>query len=99
MSYEDPLARTASVMIIYWARLLSDHGKGSHMDSYWARPPKSDWRRPSYCAGGECAEIAELDGMIALRSSTAPGSVVRYTTEEWRALVRAIRAGEFADLG
>lgn len=36
--------------------------------------------------------------MIALRSSTTPGSVVHYTTEEWRALVQAIRAGEFADL-
>jgi hypothetical protein len=36
--------------------------------------------------------------MIALRSSTVPGSMVRYTTEEWQALVRAIQAGEFADL-
>jgi hypothetical protein len=36
--------------------------------------------------------------MIALRSSTAPGSIVRYTTEEWRALAQAVRAGEFADL-
>jgi hypothetical protein len=36
--------------------------------------------------------------MIALRSSTAPGSVVRYTTKEWQALVLAIRTGEFADL-
>ncbi len=36
--------------------------------------------------------------MVALRSSTAPGSVVRYTAEEWQALVQAITAGEFADL-
>jgi hypothetical protein len=28
----------------------------------------------------------------------APGSVIRYTSDEWRALVQAIRAGEFADL-
>jgi hypothetical protein len=68
------------------------------MDSYGTRRPESAWRRPSYCAGGECAEIAKLDDMIALRSSTAPSSVVRYTTEEWQALVRAISAGEFADL-
>jgi len=67
------------------------------MDSYGTLQPESAWRRPSYCAGGECAEIAKLDDMIALRSSTAPGSVVCYTTEEWQALVRAIRAGEFAD--
>jgi hypothetical protein len=68
------------------------------MTSYGTRQPAPAWRRPSYCAGGECAEIAKLDGMIALRSSAAPGSVVRYTAAEWQALVQAIRAGEFADL-
>lgn len=56
------------------------------------------WRRPSCCHGGECAEIAKLDGTIALRSSTEPGSVVRYTADEWKALVKAIKDGEF-DLG
>ena len=64
----------------------------------WDKPARALLARPSYCHGGECAEIAKLDGMISLRSSTAPSSVVRYTTEEWQALVRAIRAGEFADL-
>jgi hypothetical protein len=39
-----------------------------------------------------------VDNMIALRGSTAPRDVVRYTNDEWRALVLAIRAGEFADL-
>jgi hypothetical protein len=68
------------------------------MGSYGTGQPDSAWRRPSYCAGGECPEIAKLDDMIALRSSTLPGSVVRYTAEEWHVLVRAIKAGEFADL-
>jgi hypothetical protein len=68
------------------------------MTQYGTPWPEFAWRRPSYCHGGECAEIAKLDGMISLRSSTSPSSVVRYTTEEWQALVRAIRAGEFADL-
>jgi Domain of unknown function (DUF397) len=68
------------------------------MSSYGAPSPESGWRRPSFCQGGECAEIAKVDNMIALRSSTAPRSVVRYTNEEWRALAQAIRAGEFADL-
>ncbi len=62
------------------------------------RPPALAWRRSSYCQGGECAEIAKLDGMIALRNSTVPGAVVRYTVDEWRALVQAIKADEFADL-
>jgi hypothetical protein len=57
------------------------------------------WHRPSRCAGGECAEIAEIEGMIALRSSTEPNSVVRYTPDEWQALVQAIKADEFAHLG
>jgi hypothetical protein len=68
------------------------------MDSYGTRPLDRTWRRPSFCQNGECAEIAKVDGMIALRSSTAPGNVVRYTPKEWQALVQAIKAGEFADL-
>jgi hypothetical protein len=57
--------------------------------------PEAAWRRPSCCAGGECAEIAKIAG--TLRSSTDPSRVTRYTTDEWRALVQAIKA-EFADL-
>jgi Domain of unknown function (DUF397) len=68
------------------------------MNTYGTREREWAWRRPSYCHGGECAEIAKQDGMIALRSSVAPSNVVHYTTDEWRALVEAIRAGEFADL-
>jgi hypothetical protein len=68
------------------------------MNSNGARSPESAWRRSRYCQGGECAEIAKFGNVIALRSSTAPSSVVRYTAEEWQALVRAIKAGEFADL-
>jgi len=69
------------------------------MNSYGTRQPEPAWRRPSYCQNGECAEVAKQDDMIALRSSTAPGRVVRYTVDEWQALVRAIKADEFADLG
>jgi len=69
------------------------------MNSPGTHPTQSAWRRSSYCQGGECAEIASLHGMVVLRSSTAPSDVVRYTAEEWQALVRAIRSDEFADLG
>lgn len=68
------------------------------MSSYGTPSPEGSWRRPSHCQGGECAEIAKHDGMVSLRSSMAPSSVVRYTSEEWRVLVLAIKAGEFADL-
>jgi hypothetical protein len=69
------------------------------MTSYGARPQELGWRKPSYCQGGECPEIATIEGLIALRSSSEPDSVIRYSKEEWRALVQAIKAGEFADLG
>jgi hypothetical protein len=71
------------------------------MSSDGARPQEPGWRKPSFCQGGECPEIATIHGMIALRSSADPDSIIRYASQEWRALVRAIKAGEFefADLG
>lgn len=68
------------------------------MQPYWTRPPEPAWRKASFCAGGECAEIARLDDAVVLRNSTKPRRVVRYSAEEWQALVRGIRAGEFDDL-
>jgi hypothetical protein len=68
------------------------------MNPHEASSLVSPWRRSSYCHGGECAEVAQVDGMVALRSSNNPHSVVRYTADEWEALVKAIKKGEF-DLG
>lgn len=65
------------------------------MNPHEASSLASAWRRPSYCHGGECAEVAQTDGMVALRSSNDPGNVVRYTAGEWEALVKAIKKGEF----
>jgi Domain of unknown function (DUF397) len=64
----------------------------------WQRPGRAVWRRSSYCYSGECAEITREDGMILVRSSMAPGAVVTYTPEEFRALRLGIKAGEFDDL-
>jgi len=48
---------------------------------------------------GECAEIARMDdGAILFRSTLAPGKIVRYTPEEFRALRLGIQAGEYDDL-
>jgi hypothetical protein len=38
-------------------------------------------------------EVAELNGMIAMRDSG--GQTLHYTTEEFRFLVRSIKAGEY----
>jgi hypothetical protein len=67
--------------------------------SYRGGHTGQQWRRSSFCQSGECAEVARQDGMIVLRDSKeAAGGVVRYTAEEWLALVRGIKAGEFDDL-
>jgi hypothetical protein len=56
------------------------------------------WRKSSFCANSECAEVVRQEGMILLRSSLAPQVVVRFTPEEFRALRLGIQAGEFGDL-
>ncbi len=54
------------------------------------------WLRSSFCASGECAEVAQRDGMIVMRNSAEPrGLVLRYTPEEWQSFVRGVKAGEF----
>lgn len=71
-----------------------------HMLSNEAEGPvQPAWRRASYCAAGECVEVAQRDGVIMLRDSTQPhGSVLHYAAEEWRSFVRNVRAGEFTEL-
>ncbi len=68
------------------------------MKIYEARPKCAGWRRSSFCASSECAEIGRKDDKILMRSSLAPRCVVRYTPEEFRALRLAMQAGEFDDL-
>jgi len=63
----------------------------------WTAQPA--WRRASLCAGGECVEVAERDGVIMLRDSTQPGgTVLQCTGAEWRLLVGSIKAGSFDGL-
>lgn len=68
------------------------------MKLYEIRPKRVVWRKSSFCAAGECAELAQKDGAILLRSSQAPRVVVTYTAEEFRALRLGIQSGEFDDL-
>jgi hypothetical protein len=60
---------------------------------------QTTWRKSTFCASGECVEVAQHNGMIVLRDAEQPRGNVRYTAEEWRAFVRGIKAGEFDDLG
>jgi hypothetical protein len=60
------------------------------------RAEQPAWRKASLCQSGECVEVAELNGMIVMRDSKDPtGHMLRYTTEEFRFLIRAIKAGEY----
>ena len=64
------------------------------------------WRKASFCASGECVEVAQRNDMIVLRSTNGPRGItvgprrsVHYTTQEWQTFVRGVKAGEFDDLG
>jgi Domain of unknown function (DUF397) len=56
------------------------------------------WRKSSYCAGGECIEVSGSDGQVLVRNSGMPELVLRYTTDEWLAFARGMKAGEFDDI-
>lgn len=67
------------------------------MKLYELRPKRVAWRRSSFCAAGECAELAQDGDVILLRSSVTPRVVIKYTRDEFRALRLAIQSGEFDD--
>ena len=63
------------------------------------------WRKASFCASGECVEVAQRNGMVLLRSSNGrrgisvgPRRRVHYTSQEWQAFVLGVKAGEFDDV-
>jgi len=51
------------------------------------------WRKASLCQSGECVEVAQLNGAVAMRDSG--GHMLLHTTEEFRFLVQSIKAGEY----
>lgn len=55
-----------------------------------------DWRRSSGCTLGDCVEVTELvSGVVAVRNSRTPETVVAFTRQEWAAFLAGVRAGEF----
>lgn len=58
----------------------------------------TSWRRSSFCWSGECVEVATSDGEVLVRNSTLPQTLQRYTTDEWRSFVSAVKSGEMDDL-
>jgi hypothetical protein len=57
------------------------------------------WRRSSRCSSSTCVEVGRLNYDVVLRDSKIEQSpLLRYTTEEFRAFVEGVKAGEFDDL-
>lgn len=58
------------------------------------------WRKASFCASGECVEIAQRNDPIIVRDSKQTyGNMLYYPIEEWRGFIRDIKAGVFGVLG
>lgn len=61
--------------------------------------PKSKytWRTSSYTNGdGECVEIAELDGGVAVRDTkNREAGALLFNDAEWTAFLRGVHDGEF----
>ncbi|MBT2524472.1 DUF397 domain-containing protein [Streptomyces sp. ISL-99] len=64
----------------------------------WDKPEqldlsKADWQSGSQGAGD--VQIAFVEGFIAMRNATAPGSPLIFNPAEWRAFVVNARNGAF----
>jgi hypothetical protein len=61
--------------------------------------PCASWRKSSrsyHGAEGDCIEVAELPGRVAMRDSKDPaGPLLAFTPVDWRAFLSSIRTGEF----
>ena len=64
-----------------------------------SRPVSVDWRTSKSCAGGNCIQVAAINGSIALRDSKDPnGPVLMYSTEEWQEFLAGAKNGDFDSL-
>jgi hypothetical protein len=60
-----------------------------------AWPMELVFRTASFCASGECIEVAQRDDVIIIRDSTQPhGAMIRSDAADWRRFVRDIKTSE-----
>jgi hypothetical protein len=55
------------------------------------------WRKSSYSSGngGNCVEVADLSGAVAVRDSKNPaGGILRFSPGEWRGFLTAVKRNE-----
>ncbi len=57
---------------------------------------ESQWRISTRCNGGNCVQVAILNGMVAIRDSKNPAQGMQfYSREEWRRFVASVKAGSY----
>ncbi|AZQ72246.1 MULTISPECIES: DUF397 domain-containing protein [Streptomyces] len=57
--------------------------------------PETQWQRSSFCGGGgnNCLEMRPAIGLIQVRESEAPGTVIATPTDRITALIASVKAG------
>ncbi|MQY14807.1 hypothetical protein SRB5_49830 [Streptomyces sp. RB5] len=58
------------------------------------------WQKSSFSGanGPNCVELASHDGVILIRESDAPGTVITTSAEKLAAFLKGVKAGEFDHL-
>ena len=56
-----------------------------------------EFKISSYCNIGGCVEVGQADGAVVVRDSkdAERRHALTFTTDEWAAFVRGVKAGEF----
>jgi hypothetical protein len=53
------------------------------------------WKKSSYSANGDCVEVGFAGAYVLVRDTkNRQGGVLRFTSEEWVAFLKEVRAGK-----
>ncbi len=58
---------------------------------------RAQWRKSSYSGNtGNCVELTDLDGVVAVRDSKRPDmAMLMLTPADWRAFINAVETGTY----
>jgi hypothetical protein len=57
---------------------------------------RSLWRKSTKSGGGNCVEVASMEGTVLVRNSNAsPGAILSFLPSEWAIFLISVRGGEF----